>query len=67
MDFRLSKAAGMLVETNMSVSDISSLTGFHQQNYFVKCFKKKAGKTPVQYRKSKNKAGTEFISVPVFM
>lgn len=50
MDFRLSKAAKMLTETDWPISEVASRTGFNGQSYFGKCFKEKMGCTPRDYR-----------------
>ncbi len=53
MDFRLSKATKLLTETDLSVSEISTRTGFHGQSYFGKCFREKMNCTPREYRARK--------------
>lgn len=53
MEYRLSKAADLLKETDLPVGEIAELTGFHQQSYFGKCFKEKTGMTPGQFRHTK--------------
>ncbi len=50
MDYRLSKAARLLKETNLSVSEITIQTGFNSQSYFGKCFREKMNCTPSEYR-----------------
>lgn len=50
MDYRLQKATAMLKTTDLSVNEISFMTGFNQQSYFGKCFKAKLGCSPLQYR-----------------
>lgn len=50
LDFRLSKAAKLLAETDLPVSEITRRTGFHSQSYLGKCFKEKMGCTPKDYR-----------------
>ena len=47
---RMKKAAQLLLETDLSVSEIANMVGFNYANYFGKCFQKTFGKTPSQYR-----------------
>jgi len=49
---RLSHAAKLIAETDKPVSEIIDLTGFKNQTYFNRCFKKQFRKTPLEYRKS---------------
>lgn len=51
MDYRLSKAAELLQNSERQVSEIAVMTGFEQASYFGKCFKEKLGCTPKAYRK----------------
>ena len=50
MDLRLSKAARLLTESDLPISEIASITGFNQQSYFGKCFKEKMGCSPSEFR-----------------
>lgn len=50
-DFRASKAAEMLVNTDKSVTEIALSCGFNTAGYFGKVFRKKMGLTPGEYRK----------------
>jgi len=52
---RLRKAANMLKETDLSVSEIAYLTGFNQAHYFIKCFKELYQDTPKNFRMNKSK------------
>lgn len=49
-DVRMSRAAQMLLATDLPASDISRKTGINSINYFYILFKKKYGLTPKQYR-----------------
>lgn len=53
MEYRLSKAAMLLQETDKPVGEIASRTGFHQVSYFGKCFREKTGFSPRDYRSKK--------------
>jgi AraC-like DNA-binding protein len=44
------KAAGMLLETGFSLSEIASSCGFEDQSWFSKIFKNYTGMSPGKYR-----------------
>ncbi len=48
---RLNKAVNLLSTTNHSVSEVSSICGFNEPNYFTRCFKAHFGKSPTEYLK----------------
>ncbi len=48
---RTQKAAQLLKETALPISEISSFVGYEDNNYFVKVFKKIYQMTPSEYRK----------------
>ena len=50
-DLRLEEAKRMLIETDMTVSEISDVVGFSDTSYFSKVFAKKCNLSPTQYRK----------------
>ena len=51
-DFRLEKAAGLLKNTDMPVSDIADMTGFASSSYFAECFKALYDLSPTAFRES---------------
>lgn len=51
-DMRISAAKEQLLNTQLSISEISSLMGFHDALYFSRAFKSRVGCSPYQYRKS---------------
>lgn len=51
---RIQEARRLLEETDLSCTDIAYETGFGDQSYFIKQFKKWMGITPAKYRKSGN-------------
>ncbi|NOU88712.1 AraC family transcriptional regulator [Paenibacillus sp. LMG 31460] len=53
-DYRIQKAKQILSETDLPVSEVSSLVGYQRQN-FMRVFKKLVGITPGQYRESLQK------------
>ncbi|WMC94057.1 helix-turn-helix transcriptional regulator [Kineothrix sp. MB12-C1] len=50
-DKRLKASMELLINTNHSIAQIASSTGFSSQSYFSQIFKKTIGMTPQQYRK----------------
>ena len=50
---KIEEAKNMLLETDMSISDISYSLGFDELKYFDYIFKKHVGDTPNSYRKGK--------------
>ena len=51
IEYRLSLAKKLLMETNDSISDICNMTGFNNTAYFSKIFKEFESCSPTQYRK----------------
>lgn len=47
---RISKAKELLRHTNLRLLDIASLTGFEDQSYFTKVFRRMTGISPLAYR-----------------
>lgn len=47
---RIEKSKELLVNSNLSILEISLSVGFNNQNYFNTIFKKLANKTPLEYR-----------------
>lgn len=56
IDFRMHKAANLLVSTDMSVKEISNQVGYHDQLVFSKAFKRKFEMSPKSYRTNKDEA-----------
>ena len=50
----MKKAASLLIETKLPISQISESIGILNTNYFYSVFKKKFGMTPLAYRRSKS-------------
>lgn len=48
---RLKKAASILQDQSLKISDVAYSVGFSDPNYFSKCFTKAYGKTPKDYQK----------------
>jgi len=51
-NFRLKKAASLLLESSYTVSEIIYETGFNNRTYFYRCFKELYGESPTDYKKS---------------
>ncbi|MCD8035145.1 MAG: helix-turn-helix domain-containing protein [Alistipes sp.] len=49
--FRINKAARMLIDTDMSISQIIECVGIESASYFSKVFKQEFGETPSEYQK----------------
>ena len=49
---KIEKAQTLLRETNFSVKEIAFQVGFGDPSHFSKVFKKRVGKTPVEFRAS---------------
>ena len=56
-NYRLKKSASLILESNLTVSEIIYETGFNNRTYFYKSFKELYGATPSEYVKQK-KMGT---------
>lgn len=50
LEKRMCRARGLLITTDMSVSEIGSACGFSNQSHFIKVFKRYYGATPTIYR-----------------
>ncbi len=51
IELRISKAKQLLLETDMPIIDICMSSGFDDQSYFTKVFRKKTGLPPLKFRK----------------
>ncbi|ASE81236.1 TPA: helix-turn-helix transcriptional regulator [Citrobacter koseri] len=49
---RIRQACELLLHTNSSVREIAEQVGFSEYAWFITCFRKNMGKTPLQYRKT---------------
>ena len=52
---RMTMAENLLATTELSIHEISKKMGYHHSSNFVKAFKKSHGKTPLAFRKNKEK------------
>ena len=53
LKLRIAEAARLLVEENLKVNEAASRSGFNNQSYFVRTFKKAFGATPKVYARGK--------------
>lgn len=56
---KVEHACHLLANTNLSIIDVSLSTGFDDQSYFTKVFKKAKGMTPKAYRSATSKEDKE--------
>lgn len=61
---RINRATNLLKSSNYKISKISDMVGFTNTSYFIACFKKQIGISPVRYRQlyTKEKNNEERIS-----
>ncbi len=52
VNIRLKNASHLLLESNMSVTEIATRCGFNDSNYFGDVFKRAKGMSPLMYRKN---------------
>ncbi|RAV22387.1 AraC family transcriptional regulator [Paenibacillus contaminans] len=50
-DVRLHRAKQLLLDSNISITEVAGLIGFYDVGHFSKVFKQKNGYTPLQFRK----------------
>ena len=51
LQLRLKKAATLLLESELSVGEVASETGFADSNYFCRCFRRYAHYSPLEFRR----------------
>lgn len=51
LDLRLNRASDLLLTTNMEISAVGASSGYNDQYFFSKIFKKHIGMSPQEYRK----------------
>ncbi len=51
LEKRMARARGMVLATDMSISQIGQVCGFTNQSHFIKLFKRFFGSTPTVYRR----------------
>lgn len=52
LKLKLNKAERMLVEKDLSITEVSDNCGFYDPNYFSRAFKKEYGVSPTYYKKT---------------
>ncbi len=58
-DVRLAQAEKLLRNTDLLVAEISERVGYHDSNYFTKCFRKKYQISPSEVRSSQEQKGPD--------
>lgn len=53
IDLRIKKAMALLENENMKISEVSKSVGYDNIKYFSRIFKKRTGKTPIDYKKER--------------
>lgn len=61
IDMKLSQAAKLLCESDLSIGEIAEKLGFSSQFYFSEQFKSRYGQPPLTYRKQQEKAWRELL------
>jgi YesN/AraC family two-component response regulator len=49
--FRVSEATKYLLSTDLNITQIASMVGYEDVNFFIRVFKKQTGMSPMRYRK----------------
>jgi len=49
-DIRINTSKKLLFDTDLSISEVSKAVGYHDNNNFIKLFKKRTGTTPLKFR-----------------
>ena len=52
---RVNKASRLLLDSSMTIKEISDFCGFQNSSYFIHIFHSLSGSTPGEYRKRKNR------------
>ena len=54
LDYRLKKATELLINDELNVKEIAYFCGFEDPNYFSKVFKKRYGRSPLEFKNNIN-------------
>ena len=54
LDYRLKKATELLINDELNVKEIAFFCGFEDPNYFSKVFKKRYGRSPLEFKNNIN-------------
>jgi two-component system response regulator YesN len=52
MEFRIQRATELLRDGGERINEVAALTGFSSPSYFISCFKRSVGLSPVKYRET---------------
>ncbi|RAV28108.1 hybrid sensor histidine kinase/response regulator transcription factor [Sinomicrobium soli] len=63
-NIRLRRAAQLLTDNNIHISEVAYMIGFNDLSYFSACFKKQYGVSPSTYQKKKHDEQQVVFSIP---
>lgn len=52
MEYRINRAKELLMSTNMKSYEIADQTGFSDESYFSRSFKRITGQSPIEFKRS---------------
>jgi len=58
-ELRMLRAAELLELTVLSCKEVAWASGYGNQSYFIRCFRRRWGRSPVEYRQRSPRAGSE--------
>jgi len=61
--YRIEKSKKLLLDGNASLIDIAGLSGYEDQSYFNKVFKKHTGVTPGRFKESRGRVSLSMINI----
>lgn len=54
MQYRICSSIRLLLDTNQTINDIAANVGFASPSYYILCFKKQTGLSPIKYRSTQS-------------
>lgn len=57
LELRLARARNLLLETTLAVKEVARQTGFPDEHYFCRLFRRRLGRTPSQWRERSRRTG----------
>ncbi len=58
---QLERCRALLQDTDMSIAEIATVTGFETTSYLIQCFRKKYAMTPLKYRQTFRKESGKYM------
>ncbi len=62
LDIRLKRAGQLLRESDCTIAEISTMTGFSNPKYFSVCFKRHFSQTPTEFKNDRRNQAGEYES-----